>query len=255
MIDLSARESARTILVISAHPDDADFVIGGTVAAWTRAGREVTYVCCTDGDKGGHDPNLPPAKLAETRQREQREAARRLGVRDVIFLGYEDGVLEPTLALRRDLVRVIRQLRPEAVVCQDPSRRWSGPQYINHPDHIAAGEASLAAVYPAAEMRWTFPELLAEGWEPHTVLDVYLFGTGEPDYWVDITDSIDTKIDALQAHESQVGGFPVDELIRRWSRETAEGRPEEYAEALRYFHPGRKSYGKIADRAEDTTDG
>lgn len=242
MIDLSVRETVSRVLVVGAHPDDADFVIGGTVAGWTRAGREVTYVLCTPGDKGSHDPDLLPARLAEIRQAEQREAARRLGVREVVFLDYEDGMLEPTLALRRDLVRVIRSVRPEAVVCQDPTARWRGSQSINHPDHIAAGEAALAAVYPAAEMRWTFPELIGEGLEPHQVLDIYLYGTQEPDYFVDISESLEAKIHGLSAHASQVGTIPLDRLIRRWARDVGQPQGIEYAEGLRYFHPGRKWY-------------
>ena len=233
MIDSSIRETARRVLVVSAHPDDADFVIGGTIAAWARTGREITYAVCTSGDKGSHDPEIPPSRLAPVREDEQREAARRLGVRDVIFLGYEDGVLQPTIELRRDLVRVIRQVRPDVVVCQDPTRRWAGNGYINHPDHLAAGEATLAAVYPAAEMRWTFPELLDEGLDPHLVLDVYLYGPAEPDYWVDITSTIEAKIHALSAHTSQVQDFPLETFIRRWARDTAAGREIEYAETFR----------------------
>lgn len=241
-MDLSVRETVRTVLVVGAHPDDADFIIGGTVAGWARAGREVTYVLCTPGDKGSHDPTMLPAQLAQIRQAEQREAARRLGVRDVVFLDYEDGMLEPSIALRRDLVRIIRRVRPEAVVCQDPTARWRGSQSINHPDHSAAGEAALAAVYPAAEMRWTFPELLEEGLEPHQVLDVYLYGTQEPDYFVDIGPTIEAKVHALSAHASQVGTIPIERLIRRWAKEVAQGLELEYAEGLRYFHPGRKWY-------------
>jgi LmbE family N-acetylglucosaminyl deacetylase len=164
----------KKIAVVVAHPDDAEFICAGTIARWVDEGHEVVYVLLTSGDKGSADPEMTPQKLAATREAEQREAARILGARDVIFMRYPDGELEPNLELRREIVRIIRRLKPDVVVCQDPTVRWVDTQYINHPDHRAAGEATLAAVFPAARDRMNFPELLAEGlrtWRstsPHT---------------------------------------------------------------------------------------
>jgi LmbE family N-acetylglucosaminyl deacetylase len=170
-------------MVIVAHPDDAEFTMAGTVAAWTRVGCRVAYVLCTDGNAGSHEPGMTREKLAEIRRREQRAACATLGVNDVVFLGYDDGLLQPTLELRRDLVRVIRQYKPEVVLTADPTRFFSGDRYINHPDHRAAGQAALDAVAPAAQM----PLLWPETGEPHKVHRVYVYGNGEPNEWIDIT--------------------------------------------------------------------
>jgi LmbE family N-acetylglucosaminyl deacetylase len=164
----------------------------------------------------------------------------------VTFLGYQDATLVPDLALRRELTRMIRRIKPDALMCQDPTMRYSGQGYINHPDHIAAGEAALAAVFPSARDVKTFPELLDEGLEPHITPEVYIFGAREADVWIDISCSIDTKIAALKAHESQVG-HRNDELadwIREWGRETAKLHPDkpddfgEFAESFKYMKIG-----------------
>jgi len=223
-------------LVVVAHPDDAEFSVAGTVALWARQGTDVFYVICTDGSRGSSDPNITPQQLAQIRVQEQLEAASVLGVKDVVFLGYTDGLLEPTIALRRDITRMIRKYRPDALFCQDPTQRWHGREYINHPDHLAAGEAALAAVYPAARDRLAFPELLVEGLEPHKVPEVYLMGTEQPDRWIDISPTIDLKIRALLKHRSQVNPESLERRIRDWGRRAAENQDGmEYAEAFKYF--------------------
>lgn len=216
-------------MVIVAHPDDAEFTMAGTVAAWTRADCRVTYVLCTDGNAGSHEPGMTREKLADIRRTEQRAACATLGVSDVVFLGYDDGLLLPTLDLRRDLVRVIRQHKPEVVLTSDPTRFFSGDRYINHPDHRAAGQAALDAVAPAAQM----PLLWPETGEPHKVHRVYVYGNGEPNEWIDITDTVDQKIEALKQHASQMGDWDPTERIKGWSAETGKDKGLAHAESFR----------------------
>ena len=158
-------------------------------------------------------------RLAQIRHAEQRAAAMTLGVKDVFFLGYDDGSLQPTLDLRRQITRWIRRTKPDVVVAPDPTRRWSGQRYINHPDHRAAGEAALDAIIPGSDTRLVFPELLDEGLEPHKVKEIYLTGSNEPDVWVDISETIDLKIAALREHRARSASGP------NWSRRSANGRP------------------------------
>jgi LmbE family N-acetylglucosaminyl deacetylase len=229
------------VLVIQAHPDDAEFSCAGTVAKWVAAGSEVHYCSITSGDKGSDDATMSGVELANLRETEQRAACEILGVASITFLGYPDAMLIPDLNLRRELVRVMRRLRPTALVCFDPTTRYIGREYINHPDHIAAGEAALAAVFPSTRDRMTFPELLQEGLEPHKVPDVYMFGTTRPDLWIDISDTIETKIAALKAHASQLGNWDPTEMMCEWGREAAKAHPArpagfgEYAEAFKYM--------------------
>lgn len=225
------------IAVIFAHPDDAEFICAGAVARWVAEGHHVTYVLLTSGDKGSEDPAVTPEALVATRTAEQRDACAVLGVQEVQFLGYADAMLVPDLAMRKELVRVIRTLRPDVVVCQDPTVRFVGQNYLNHPDHRAAGEATLDAVYPAARDRMTFPELLAEGLEPHKVREVYLAGANAPDVAIDITAYMETKLAALRCHKSQMGEWDPEPEIRKWAREDAERFPDhgEYAETFKYF--------------------
>jgi len=227
----------KRIAVVFAHPDDAEFICAGTVARWAAEGHHVTYVLLTNGDKGSDDPTATPEQLSATRMAEQRAACEVLGVRDALFLGYPDAMLVPDLNLRKDLVRVIRTVRPDVVVCQDPTVRFVGQNYLNHPDHRAAGEATLDAVYPAARDRMTFPELLAEGLEPHKVSEVYLAGANAPDVAVDITDFMETKLAALRCHESQMGEWDPEPMLREWAREDAGRFPDsgEYVETFKYF--------------------
>lgn len=222
-------------MIIVAHPDDAEFMAAGTLARWARAGSRVVYLLVTSGDKGSSDPTITREALVLTRQEEQRAAARILGAKEVLFLGYEDGVVIPSIELRRDIAREIRRLKPHAVLCQDPTRFFSGSDYINHPDHRAVGEAALAAVYPAARDRMTFPELLAEGLEPHKVQEVFVGFAERTDVIVDISQTLDAKVASLLAHRSQMGDWQPAETVATWARETAQDQPIEYGEAFRYF--------------------
>jgi LmbE family N-acetylglucosaminyl deacetylase len=220
------------ILVIVAHPDDIEFGMGGSVARWTDEGHEVVYAMVTDGSAGTNEPGADLAALARTRRDEQIAAAAVVGVRDVRFLGYRDGVLQPTLELRRELTRLIRQVRPDRVVCQDPTMLFAGNVYINHPDHRAAGEAALYAVFPSAETRPIFPELLHEGLEPHKVRELYLTFSPQPDTFVDISSVIDRKIESLLCHRSQVGP-EVGPMVRSWDLEEGKKAGVEFAESFR----------------------
>ncbi len=221
-------------MAIMAHADDAEFGFAGTIAKWVRQGKQVTYVLITNGNKGSSDPTMEPERLAALREAEQRAACQVLGVEQVVFLGYPDGELVPTLELRRDLSRVIRKYRPDIAVVPDPTTWYFGDQYINHPDHRAAGEAALAAVYPSARDRLTFPELLAEGLEPHNVREVYLTISNDPNVWIDITDTIDVKIAALREHRSQLSDpQAVEEMVRAWARDNAAGHEMKYAERFK----------------------
>ena len=227
----------KKIASIMAHPDDAEFICGATLARWAEEGNDVVIVLITSGDKGSDDPEMTHEKLAATREAEQLAAAKVLGVSDVIFLRKTDGYLVPTLELRRDLVRVVREVKPDVVICQDPTVHWADTSYINHPDHRAAGEAVLAAIFPAARNRMYFPELLAEGLEPHTVREIYMAGAQTPDVAIDVTAHMPKKISALKAHASQVGEFEFEQMIWDWAKESAKEFPDhgEYAETFRYF--------------------
>ena len=228
-----------SVLVVMAHPDDAEFGCGGTIAKWAAAGKEVNYVLCTSGDKGSSDPNTNPYNLAKIRRVEQTNAAHALGAREVVFLSYEDGTLTNTLELRRDIVREIRRFRPDAVICQDPTMRFGGNRYINHPDHRAAGDACLDAVYPSARDPHVFPELLVEGFEPHKVREVFMSTMQSPDVWVDITECFERKLEGLRQHNSQVGDRfdQVVERVRERSKFVARAfnLPFELGEGYRYF--------------------
>lgn len=230
-------EGPKRIAVIFAHPDDAEFICAGTVARWAAEGHHITYVLLTSGDKGSDDPEMTPERLVQIRTGEQRDACDILGVQDVLFLGHADAMLVPDLELRREMVRVIRTIRPDVVICQDPTVRYVAQSYLNHPDHRAAGEATLDAVYPAARDRMTFPELLREGLEPHKVREVYLAGATEPDVAIDITPYMETKLAALRAHVSQVGHYDPEPMLRDWAREDAGRFPGhgEYVETYKYF--------------------
>jgi LmbE family N-acetylglucosaminyl deacetylase len=192
------------ILVIAAHPDDVDFGAAGTIATWTDEGLDVSYCIVTNGDAGGSDRSVSRADMAVIRQAEQTAAAKQVGVHDLHFLGYPDGQVEPTLALRRDLARVIRLLRPDRVLCQSPERNYLR-MGISHPDHRAVGTAALDAIYPDSRNPFAFPELLAEeNLEPWTVREVWISGSPAPTHYVDVTDAFPRKIAALRAHQSQI---------------------------------------------------
>jgi LmbE family N-acetylglucosaminyl deacetylase len=227
----------RSLMTIQAHPDDQEFTVAGTLAKWARAGCEITVVCITSGDAGSNDPAKNAADkpaLAALREEEQRAAGREIGVKETVFLRYPDGELQHTLALRRDLTRLIRKYRPEAVVCGDPTARFYGNSYMNHPDHRAAADAACDAVFPSAGTRLIFPELLAEGLAPHSVKRLYLHGSEKPDVWIDTAETIEIKVRALRRHRSQVGeGKDLDQRMREWAEEEGKPRGLKYAEAFR----------------------
>ncbi|NHC16182.1 PIG-L deacetylase family protein [Motilibacter deserti] len=206
-------------LVIAAHPDDIDFGAAGTVALWTDRGVQVTYCICTDGDAGGFDPAVPRREIPGIRRAEQVAAAREVGVTDVRFLGYKDGRLEPTFDLRRDISRVIRQVRPQRAIVPSPEYRWDRLP-ASHPDHRAAGEAAVNSIYPDARNPFTHVELLRdEGLEAWTVREMWIMAHPSPDHAVDVTDVVERKLAALRSHVSQVAhidGF--DDFVRGFLR-------------------------------------
>ncbi len=222
------------VLVISAHPDDPDFGAAGTVACWARQGAHIVYCIVTDGSKGSSEPDMTSEELVRIREAEQRAAARVLGVAEVVFLGYEDGRVANTVALRRDLVRQIRLHRPEVLITHDPTARILHNQYLNHPDHRAVGDAALDAVFPLARDRLNFPEHEAEGLQPHKVLDLFLTPTDQPNLVVDITAVMDLKIEALQKHTSQIGDpEALAKRLRERAASYAAGTSFQYAERFR----------------------
>jgi LmbE family N-acetylglucosaminyl deacetylase len=210
------------VLVVMAHPDDVDFGAAGTVATWTDEGLDVVYCIVTDGEAGGSDRSVSRADMAALRREEQTAAAKVVGVTQLHFLGHPDGRLQPTLELRRDISRVIRIVQPTRVITQSPERNFQRI-YASHPDHLAAGEATLCAVYPDARNPFSFPELLDEGLEPWTVPEVWMMVGSAHTTWVDITDTFDRKVDALRAHVSQTSHMEnLADFLRGWAAAQAE---------------------------------
>lgn len=231
-----AETDSKRVMVIMAHPDDPDFFSGGTTALWAREGAEIIYLILTNGNKGSDDPAMTPERLAKLRQDEQRVAADLLGVKTITFLGEPDGELQVTIPLRRRVVREIRRHRPHIVICPDPSAYYFGNTYVNHPDHRAAGQVALEAIFPAARNRMYHPDLLGEGLMPHAVREIYLAGALQPDRWVDITQVIDLKIRAIQAHASQLTDpEAVIERVRQRAEAVDEYGRTVYREAFRYL--------------------
>lgn len=221
------------ILVVNAHPDDADFGAGGTIASWTAKGIEVSYCLLTNGDQGGFD-DTPRDQMGPLRQREQRAAGAALGVTDIEFLGHPDGHLVPSVALRGEVVRAIRRVRPQRMLIQSPERNWERI-FASHPDHLAAGEIAIQAVYPDARNPFAFPELLDQGFEPWTVEEVWVMGNARRDYYVDITATMPQKLAALRAHTSQTSHMDLDTRITEWGAMLAQeaGLPDgRYAEGF-----------------------
>ncbi|MFP4082227.1 MAG: PIG-L deacetylase family protein [Candidatus Aminicenantes bacterium] len=206
------REKKADVLVITPHPDDAEFGAAGSVVNLVRQGKTVVYIVCTNGNKGTDDPHLKPEKLAEIREKEQREAANILGVREVCFLGYPDQSLEDTPEFRKEIVRCIRLFRPELVITSDPYRR-----YVWHRDHRVVGQVVLDAVFPYARDVWAYPDLVEEGLNPHKVKEVWLWACEEKDinFRSDITSSFDLKVKALYCHQSQIKKTFAAEM-ERW---------------------------------------
>ena len=221
---------AADIMVLSAHPDDAEFGVAGTVARWTREGRQVVYVICTNGDKGTTDRRLAPAQLSEIRQKEQQAAARVLGVREVVFLGYTDQSLEDTPEIRKQVVRLIRIYRPNILVTSDPYRR-----YLWHRAPRIIGQVAMDAVFPYARDHLAYPDLLAEGLEPHKVEEILFWAAEDINFRSDITATFDLKIKALRCHASQIKemNVPNPEIwLRERCQQMAEGEQFELAEAF-----------------------
>jgi len=220
-------------LVLFAHPDDAEYGCGGTVAAWASEGTQVHFVVVTDGSAGNNEPGWTRAAISEVRKAEERAGAEVLGVTSVTFLDFPDGLLEVNAATRRAVTREVRRVRADVIVAPDPSRLWSQSGYINHADHKAAGELALCAVMPDAPSRPQFPELLDEGFEPFEVPNLWLIAD-EADTYVDITKTIDVKIRALAEHRSQQGEASAP-WVRERARELGERAGYEYAEGFRTF--------------------
>lgn len=220
-------------MVIVAHPDDIEFSCAGTVARWVQAGAEVIYVLCTSGDVGIAEPGMTKEKAAQIREAEQTAAAEVVGVKEVVYLREPDGMLQNTLALRKKLVREIRRFKPEVVITGDPTIVWARDDYINHPDHRAAAGAALDAVFPASGQPNLFEELEAEGITAHKVRKVYATSFGEGSTFVNITDTIDLKVEALRKHVSQMKDWDPEPRIKEWSAEIAKGKEMAYAEGFR----------------------
>jgi LmbE family N-acetylglucosaminyl deacetylase len=230
-----------TYLVVAAHPDDPDFGVAGTAASLARQGHTVHYLMCTSGDAGSEDPTQPVEELIRIREAEQEAAGRILGLSGVHFLRFPDGELEPTLALRKALVRKMRELHADVVICQDPRALVDDDStYLNHPDHRAAGQAAIDAAFPGAGNPSAFRDLLQEGLQPYKVREVWLYFTSSAhaNHWVDITDTVEQKIAALAAHDSQIGEWARSGGLRRemlkWASDEATRRklPYQYAEGF-----------------------
>jgi LmbE family N-acetylglucosaminyl deacetylase len=220
-------------MAISAHPDDNEFSCVGTLVRWAKAGTRVIYVLCTSGDVGIDEPGMTREKATIIREEESLEAARIAGVTDVVFLREPDGLLQPTLELRKKIVREIRKFHPEVIVAGDPTIVWSGNDYINHPDHRAAAQAALDATFPAAGQPNLFEELESEGLKAHKVRKVYALVWDNADMFVNIDDTIDIKIAALRAHKSQMKDWDPETMIKEWAAQTARGKEMQYAEGFK----------------------
>ena len=227
-------ETPRRVMVVPPHPDDGESGCGGTVARWVREGAQVLYVVCTNGDKGTSDPEMTSERLALIRDKEQREAVRVLGVHELVLLGHPDGELEDDRTFRGELVREIRRFKPDTVMAMDPHRNGSH----THRDHRISGQAVLDACFPYARDLLHYGEQTRNGLEPHKVGTVLLWGTDQPDVAVDISSTLEIKLEALSAHKSQLSGPGIDvgELVQRWAQRAAERAEEtgyEYAETFR----------------------
>jgi LmbE family N-acetylglucosaminyl deacetylase len=220
-------------MAIVAHPDDIEFSCVGLLARWAREGARIAYVLCTSGDVGIADPGMTRERATQIREAEALAAAHIAGVKDVTFLREPDGMLQPTLDLRKRIVREIRRFKPEVIVTGDPTIVWSGKDYINHPDHRAASTAALDATFPAAGQPNLFQELEKEGLQAHKPRKVYVTEWDGADLYVNIDSTIDVKVDALRAHKSQMKDWDPNNEIRQWASQRAEGKEMVYAESFR----------------------
>jgi LmbE family N-acetylglucosaminyl deacetylase len=228
--------SRKKVLVILAHPDDPEFFCGATLARWCHEGHNIQYCLITSGNKGSDDPSITPEALTKIRQIEQEKAASIIGVTKIHHLGYDDGTLIPDLKVRKDVIRVIRKVKPEIVVTCDPTNYFPNETYINHPDHRAAGEIAIDAVFPAAGNTMFFPELIMdEGLQPHSVEEVWLSLTNQPTITIDISDFFEIKLIALHEHKSQIGDSEAFDKRMRTTRHTSDSTNESprYEESFR----------------------
>jgi LmbE family N-acetylglucosaminyl deacetylase len=239
MAEIKPNPRPRRVLIVAPHPDDAEFMAGGALAHWQALGASIHYLLVTDGTSGSRDPNQTPEQLAAIRREEQRAAARVLGSDDVTFLGYPDGRVEPTLELRWDIARAIRRVRPDALLTMDPYFRYS-ENYINHPDHRAVSDATLAAIMPTANTRLAALDLLEEGLEPHDVSEIYLSAASNATVWIPLSDEeVARKVASLREHRSQLGDWDIEKGVKEWCARAAEearahGVDCEWAEAFAY---------------------
>jgi LmbE family N-acetylglucosaminyl deacetylase len=220
-------------MAITAHPDDIEFSCAGTLARWVKSGTRVSYVLCTSGDVGIDSDGMTREHATEIRESESLAAANIVGATEVIFLREPDGLLQPTLELRKRLVREIRRFRPEVVVTGDPTIVWAGNDYINHPDHRAAATAALDATFPAAGQPNLFEEIALEGFKAHKPRKVYVTTWGDADLYVNIEETIDLKVNALRAHVSQMKGWDPENEIKEWAAERGKGKEMAFAEAFK----------------------
>lgn len=221
-------------MAIVAHPDDIEFSCAGTMARWAKAGARISYVLCTSGDVGIAEPGMTRARAAEIREAEAREAARIAGASEIIFLHEPDGMLQATLELRKKIVREIRRFKPEVIVTGDPTVVFAGPDYLNHPDHRAAGLAALEAAFPAAGQPNLFEELAEEGLSAHKPRKVFVnIWDNHADLFVSIDETIEVKIESLRAHKSQLGDWDPAPMVREWAAASAKGKEMGFAEAYR----------------------
>jgi LmbE family N-acetylglucosaminyl deacetylase len=232
---------------IHAHPDDQEFTIAGTLARWAKAGCEIISVIITSGDSGSNDPLKDGSykkELAKLREKEQLAANAVLGIKETVFLRYADGELEPTIPLRKELTRLIRKFKPDTVSTGNPEGWFYGDEYLNHPDHRAAAQATCEAVFPSAGSRLIFADLLPAGYEPHDVSRLYVHGTDKSNTWVDITETLDLKIEALQQHVSQVPVDKVGKWMTEWAEEEAKDKDMKYAESYKVMILKREAKDK-----------
>jgi LmbE family N-acetylglucosaminyl deacetylase len=217
-------DEIKRVLVVMAHPDDCDFGAGGTIAQWTAKGIEVSYCIITNGDQGGEESGIPLEQMAQVRQKEQRDAGAALGVTEITYLNYRDGWLMPSIELRKEIVKAIRIAKPDRMLVQSPERNWERI-FASHPDHLAAGETAIQAVYPDARNPFAFTDLKDAGFEPWRVREVWMTGSPTPNHYVDITETFDKKMAALDSHVSQTAhNKELENMVREWGQRNAEAQ-------------------------------
>jgi LmbE family N-acetylglucosaminyl deacetylase len=217
-------DEIKRVLVVMAHPDDCDFGAGGTIAQWSAKGIQVSYCIITNGDQGGEESGIPLEQMAQVRQKEQRDAGAALGVSDITFLNYRDGWLMPSIELRKEIVKTIRIAKPDRMLVQSPERNWERI-FASHPDHLAAGETAIQAVYPDARNPYAFTDLKEAGFEPWRVREVWMTGSPTPNHFVDITDTFSKKMAALHSHVSQTAhNKELERMVREWGERNAQAQ-------------------------------